>query len=185
MQRKSAITRPLASSVTVASHTWVVRPRCWAVALHAIAPSRTVPRWLLLSSMVVKESAPAGRWAMVAYRGVNISSEQIDEEIMRYPAVLECGTIGVPSALGEEDIHTCIVWRELPKDEDAAIEDLMRFLVDRLPRQYVPRYIEPVESLPRTGNGKVRKVELSNRAIYGRRFDREAGAWFDREQRER
>ena len=118
-------------------------------------------------------------------RGVNISSEQIDEEIMRYPDVLECGTIGVPSALGEEDIHTCIVWRELPKDEDAAIEDLMRFLVDRLPRQYVPRYIEPVESLPRTGNGKVRKVELSNRAIYGRRFDREAGAWFDREQRER
>lgn len=54
----------LASSVTVASHTWVVRPRCWAVALHAIAPSRTVPRWLLLSSMVVKPLAPAGSVAM-------------------------------------------------------------------------------------------------------------------------
>ena len=52
-------------------------------------------------------------------------------------------------------------------------------LIDRLPRQYVPRYIEPVESLPRTGNGKVRKVELRDRAVYERRFDREAGVWLD------
>ena len=28
--------------------------------------ARTVPRKLLLSSMVVKEAAPAGRWAIVA-----------------------------------------------------------------------------------------------------------------------
>lgn len=112
-------------------------------------------------------------------RGVNISSEQIDEEIIRYPDVLECGTIGVPSALGEEDIHTCIVWRELPENEDVAIQNLMRFLVDRLPHQYVPRYIEPINSLPRTGNGKVRKAELSSRAVYERRFDREVGAWLD------
>lgn len=112
-------------------------------------------------------------------RGVNISSEQIDEEIARHPDVLECGTIGVPSALGEEDIHTCIVWREQPEDVDAAMQELMRFLMDRLPRQHVPRYIEPVDALPRTGNGKVRKIELSERAVYGRRFDREAGVWLD------
>lgn len=110
-------------------------------------------------------------------RGVNISSEQVDEEVMRYPGILESGTIGVPSALGEEDIHTCIVWRQPPENEDLAMQDLMRFLEDRMPRQYVPRYIEPVGSLPRTGNGKVRKVELKSRPLYERRFDREAGAW--------
>lgn len=117
-------------------------------------------------------------------RGVNISSEQIDEEIMRYSDVLECGTIGVPSSLGEEDIHTCIVWRKLPDDENLAIQDLIRFLADRLPRQYIPRYIEPIESLPRTGNGKIRKIELSSRAFYERRFDRETGAWLGREERD-
>lgn len=112
-------------------------------------------------------------------RGVNISSDQIDEEIIRHPDILECGTIGVPSVFGEEDIHTCIVWRKQPENEDMAIQDLMHFLIDRLPRQYVPKYFEPVDSLPRTGNGKVRKVELGERAVYGRRFDREDGVWLD------
>lgn len=44
VHRKSANLRPLASSVTSASQTWVVRPRCCAVATQATVPSVTVPR---------------------------------------------------------------------------------------------------------------------------------------------
>ena len=44
VQRNSASVRPLASSLTTASHTCVLRPRCWALATQATAPSVTVPR---------------------------------------------------------------------------------------------------------------------------------------------
>ena len=44
VQRNSASLRPLASSVTTASQTCVVRPRCCAVATQAMLPSLTVPR---------------------------------------------------------------------------------------------------------------------------------------------
>ena len=43
VQRKSAIGLPSACRVTVASHTWVFRPRCAGFAMHAIVPSRAVP----------------------------------------------------------------------------------------------------------------------------------------------
>src|SRR3990172_3700302 len=60
VQRNCAIFAAVASTLTTASHTWVVRPRCSGVARHRIAPSRTVPRKLAFSSMVVKPLAPRG-----------------------------------------------------------------------------------------------------------------------------
>ena len=110
-------------------------------------------------------------------RGVNISSDQIDEEIIRHPGVLECATVGVPSPLGEEDILACIVWRAEPPHADAAVADLLDFLAQRLPRQQMPRYLEFVAALPRTDTGKVRKNALRSRIGHGRTFDREAGSW--------
>ena len=65
MQRKSATTRRVASSVTRASQTWVVRPSWTHVASQAIPPSRTVRRKFAFSSIVVKPVAPSGRLAMV------------------------------------------------------------------------------------------------------------------------
>ena len=53
------------SSETVASHTCVVRPPWTSFASHPIAPPRFVPTKLLFSSMVVKPSAPSGRFTNV------------------------------------------------------------------------------------------------------------------------
>lgn len=110
-------------------------------------------------------------------RGVNISADQIDEEIVRHPDILECAVIGVPSELGEEDIKACIVWRNKPADTDKAIAGLIAFMESRLPRQYVPRYVELADSLPRTNTGKFRKVELKNRTATGPVWDRETNKW--------
>src|SRR5205823_12905123 len=63
VQRKSATLRLRPGSLTTASHTCVVLPRCIGVATQASTPSRTVLRKLLLSSTVVKFVAPSGRCA--------------------------------------------------------------------------------------------------------------------------
>jgi carnitine-CoA ligase len=112
-------------------------------------------------------------------RGVNISSDQIDEEVMRHPTILESATIGVPSPLGEEDVHLCVTWRQPPENDEQAVLDLAAHLESRLPRQYVPRYIEPIETMAKTNTGKVRKIELRNRAVFGRTYDRELNQWLE------
>lgn len=49
MQRNSASVRLVAASLTMASHTWVLRPACSSRASQKISPSRAVPRKLHLS----------------------------------------------------------------------------------------------------------------------------------------
>jgi crotonobetaine/carnitine-CoA ligase len=117
-------------------------------------------------------------------RGVNISSDQIDEEALRHPNVLECGTIGVPSPLGEDDIHLCVVWRQAPADQDRQVAELAEFLQARLPKQYVPKYIEPMDAIAKTQTGKIRKIDLKGRPNLGRTYDREMCVWLDPRPRE-
>lgn len=110
-------------------------------------------------------------------RGMNISSEQIDEEIARHPNVLECAVIGVPAEVGEEDIHACIVWRNAQADETRGVAELFAFMRERLPRPYIPRFVEICEVLPRTNTGKFRKSELKSRIQFGRIWDENLGQW--------
>ncbi|MGE0797584.1 MAG: AMP-binding protein [Lautropia sp.] len=110
-------------------------------------------------------------------RGVNISSDQLDEEIVRHSNVLECATIGVPSPFGEEDILACVVWREPPASRDAAVVELIEFLAARLPRQQMPRYVEIFDAFPKTDTGKIRKTALKAREAHEAVWDREAGTW--------
>jgi crotonobetaine/carnitine-CoA ligase len=110
-------------------------------------------------------------------RGVNISADQIDDEVMKHPGVFECAVIGVPSPLGEEDIQACVVWRDKPADEAAAARELAAFLEARLPKQYVPRFIEICDSLPRTTTGKIQKAMLRGRDRHGAVWDRERNGW--------
>ena len=107
-------------------------------------------------------------------RGVNISAEMIELEIRRHSAVLECAVVGVPSEFGEQEIQAFVNWVQAPPDEHAAFSELSAFLLDRMPRQYVPRYFAAVASLPKTNTGKTQKRLL--RPFDAGRWDREAPA---------
>ncbi|GAA4338362.1 ATP-dependent acyl-CoA ligase [Pigmentiphaga soli] len=112
-------------------------------------------------------------------RGVNISSEQVESELRRHPSVRDCAVIAVPSETGEQEIHACIQWESEPDDIAAAYEDLAAFMSDRLPKVYVPRFLETVDDLPRTHTGKVRKAALRERARFGTTWDRERRSWLN------
>ena len=61
MQRKAAISLPVAAFSTLASQTWVVRPPCSRVAVQSTSPSRRVPTKLHFTSAVVNPLAPYGQ----------------------------------------------------------------------------------------------------------------------------
>lgn len=84
VQRNIASLRLVPSSLTSASHTWVVRPECDSEATQAIAPCRVVAKKFDLSSIVVKLSAPSGSEATVPYPA-QVSASAMIVAACKYP----------------------------------------------------------------------------------------------------
>ncbi|QIS18317.1 AMP-binding protein [Nocardia terpenica] len=97
-------------------------------------------------------------------RGENISAFDLECEVNLHPAVLETAAIAVPSELGEDDVKLAVVLRP---EAALAPDELIEFCAEKLPRFMVPRYVEFVDSLPRTGNDKVAKYLLRAQGEHG------------------
>jgi len=64
-----------------------------------------------------------------------------------YPGIAECGAVAVPAEQGEDEVKVAVV---LDADTSFDPEDLISFLISRMPRFAIPRFIEVWESLPKT-----------------------------------
>ena len=63
-----------------------------------------------------------------------------------------------------------------------ALHDLIRFLLPRMPRYWLPRFVELAAELPRTESHKVRKAELRAHGITSATWDSErSGMTLERE----
>jgi len=105
-------------------------------------------------------------------RGENISSFEIEQVIGAHSAVAECAVIAVKATDqgGEDEIKACVV---LKPGGALAPELLLDHCQDRMPRFAVPRFVEFMESLPKTATGKLQKEELRRRGASGA-WDRES-----------
>jgi crotonobetaine/carnitine-CoA ligase len=103
-------------------------------------------------------------------RGENISSFEVERAYLGHPAIVECAAHAVPSEVGEDDVKICVVLSDgLPVP---TAQELFGLGEDSLPRYAVPRYLEFVDSLPKTATGRVRKGELRDRKSTGHVWDR-------------
>jgi crotonobetaine/carnitine-CoA ligase len=104
-------------------------------------------------------------------RGENISSFELEEVMLRYPAVIACAAIGLPAqdVAGDEDIKACVVTRAGGSFDPG---EFIEFLEERLPSFAVPRYIEVYPELPRTSTEKVRKSDLRAAGVTPATWDR-------------
>jgi carnitine-CoA ligase len=97
-------------------------------------------------------------------RGENISSIEVEREVMAHPDVVECAAFGVASDDLEEEVKVAVVRSARSTTTEA---DLIEFLMDRMPYYSVPRYVSFVEDLPKTPTAKVRKTVLRDAGIDG------------------
>ncbi len=87
--------------------------------------------------------------------GVKIFPQEVEDVLMRHPAVVEAAVIGVPDAeYGERVLAVC------ETRSGALPHDLMSFLKQTLSGYKRPREIHFVEALPRNEAGKVLKIQL-------------------------
>ena len=105
-------------------------------------------------------------------RGENISSFEVESDVMLNPDVEECAAVAVPSDDVEDEIMLYVVPRE---GSQLTPEALLRELMPRTARFMVPRYIEFVDELPRTDSTRrVKKMELRRRGLGPETWDRVA-----------
>ena len=105
-------------------------------------------------------------------RGENISSFEVEALVNQHPDVVESAALAVPSEYSEDEVKVCVVL-----SDGAAVthEELIEFLVPRMPKFMVPRYVEFVDELPKTeGTLRTRKFELRDAALNDATWDREA-----------
>lgn len=102
-------------------------------------------------------------------RGENISSMEVESEVLAFPGVGEVAAVGVPSSDGEEEVLIAVAPTPGAAVDPAA---LVRFLVPRMPHYMVPRYVRVMDALPKTPTNKVRKVEIRQQGVTAECWDR-------------
>jgi len=89
--------------------------------------------------------------------GENIAPREIDEALLRHPAVLEAAAVGVPDANYGQDILACIV---LKPGRQCSVDELRAFCVRELGAYKAPKVLRLVETLPKGPSGKVQRLKL-------------------------
>jgi long-chain acyl-CoA synthetase len=92
--------------------------------------------------------------------GVNIYPQEIDNEIIKHPAVEDSCTIGVPNEEWGEEVKTVVTLN--PGFEPSADlgSDIIGFARQRLAGFKVPRSVEFAEELPRNPAGKIERKKV-------------------------
>lgn len=103
-------------------------------------------------------------------RGENVSAWEVEQAVAAHPRVLEVAAIGVPSEVGEEDVAVLVV---TANDGPFDPADLVDFVSRDLPRFAVPRYVEVVDSLPKTPSERIEKGKVRERGITSAAWDAE------------
>jgi carnitine-CoA ligase len=103
-------------------------------------------------------------------RGENISSYEIEVELLSHPCVREAAAIPVPSEFSEDEVLVV-----LAPIVGASIdpEDIIRHLMPRMAHHMVPRYVRVIDELPKTPTAKVEKHVLRAQGLTDDTWDRE------------
>lgn len=91
---------------------------------------------------------------MVVSGGENIYPVEIENELIKHPAVDDVAVIGVPDPKWGESLLACVV---LAPDASAEPSELEQFLRGSLAGYKIPRRYDFVEGFPRNATGKVLK----------------------------
>ncbi|MEX2249742.1 MAG: acyl-CoA synthase, partial [Parvibaculum sp.] len=87
--------------------------------------------------------------------GVNIYPAEIDQEILKHPAVADAAAVGVPNEEWGEEVKLVVELNEGYKPDAAMAKELLAFAADNLPGYQRPRSVDFMQELPRMPSGKV------------------------------
>jgi len=99
---------------------------------------------------------------MVIRGGENVYPREIEEFLYGHPSIADVQVVGVPDDRYGEEL---MAWVQLRPGSSLTLDDLRAHCAGKLAHFKVPRYLHVVDEFPMTVTGKVRKVEMRERAI--------------------
>jgi long-chain acyl-CoA synthetase len=97
------------------------------------------------------------RKELIIKGGENIAPREIDEALLRHPAVLEAAAVGIPDPNYGQDILACVVLKPGARCDEA---ELHAHCLAQLGRYKSPRLLRLVAALPKGPSGKVQRLKL-------------------------
>jgi len=105
---------------------------------------------------------------LITSSGYRIGPAEIEDCIMKHPAVSMVAVIGRPDPLRTEIVKAFIVLREESSASAETAREIQQFVKERLAAHEYPREIEFTDSLPMTATGKIMRRELKKRESKGK-----------------
>jgi 2-aminobenzoate-CoA ligase len=97
---------------------------------------------------------------MIKSSGYRIGPAEVEEAILKHPAVADVGVIGVPDPEKGQITKAFVVLKPENEGSDELFEELKEFLKEHIAIYKLPRVIEYVDALPRTPTGKLLRRKL-------------------------
>lgn len=94
---------------------------------------------------------------MIITGGENVYSIEVEQVLYSHPEVVEAVVIGVPDEIWGEAVKAIVVKKH---DSAATDEELIQFCRERLAKFKVPKSVDFVSELPKSGAGKILKRSL-------------------------
>jgi acetyl-CoA synthetase len=101
---------------------------------------------------------------VITSAGYRIGPAEIEDCLLKHPAVATVGVIGKPDPLRTEIVKAYVVVKPGIAPSDTLAAELQAFVKERLAKHSYPREIGFLDALPMTVTGKVIRKELKRRA---------------------
>ena len=100
---------------------------------------------------------------VISSAGYRIGPGEIEDSLLRHPAVLQAAVIGKPDELRGQIVKAFVVLTAGHEASPELAAEIQRSVRERLSAREYPREIEFIDELPMTTTGKVRRIELRAR----------------------
>ena len=92
--------------------------------------------------------------------GVNIYPQEIDNELIKHPAVEDSCTVGVPHEEWGEEVRAVIQLKAGIAPSDTLKREILDFAAAAVAKYKIPRGVDFVEALPRSEAGKIQRNKV-------------------------
>jgi long-chain acyl-CoA synthetase len=94
---------------------------------------------------------------IIKSRGEKVSPREVENALYSLPGVLEAAVVGVPDPVLGEAVKAVVV---LAPGHAYSEKEMIRHCLSKLENFMAPKYVEFVDSIPKTNTGKIRKLSL-------------------------
>jgi 2-aminobenzoate-CoA ligase len=97
---------------------------------------------------------------MIISAGYNIAGAEVEDVLLRHPAVLECGVVGRPDEERGQIVEAHVVLNPGFDASPAMARTLQDFVKQHIAPYKYPRAVRFTDKLPRTATGKLQRFKL-------------------------